>query len=211
MYRSAGPVAGSFRVLTPSLTWGTNPAMTSAEFIDRLRVTTEFLEAIVGDRGLLAQVPPDDQHRLLQAAGHVYSPMPSPAAGWCAPPCASARRPGPPRGPGARRHRHPRPSAASRSTPAPTSSRRRSFEQRDGGRRPGRPRADRAAALLRLQGGSTPSSTTSTTSCAPRAPRSTSPSAPSRPTSRAGWRCSPAGGSRSATRPASSCSGPAPT
>ncbi len=48
--------------------------MTSTEFIDRLRVTTEFLEAIVGDRGLLAQVSPDDQRRLLQAAGQVYAP-----------------------------------------------------------------------------------------------------------------------------------------
>ena len=48
--------------------------MTSAEFIDRLRVTTEFLEAIVGDRGLLAQASPDDQRRLLEAAGQVYAP-----------------------------------------------------------------------------------------------------------------------------------------
>ena len=48
--------------------------MTSAEFLDRLRVTTEFLEAIVGDRGLLAQASPEDQRRLLQAAGQVYAP-----------------------------------------------------------------------------------------------------------------------------------------
>ncbi len=48
--------------------------MTSAEFIDRLRVTTEFLEAIVANRGLLAQVTPDEQRRLLQAAGQVYAP-----------------------------------------------------------------------------------------------------------------------------------------
>jgi NAD(P)-dependent dehydrogenase (short-subunit alcohol dehydrogenase family) len=48
--------------------------MTSADFFDRLRVTTEFLEAIVGDRGLLAQISPDDQRRLLQAAGQVYAP-----------------------------------------------------------------------------------------------------------------------------------------
>ena len=48
--------------------------MTSAEFFDRLRVTTEFLEAIIGDRGLLAQGSPDDQRRLLQAAGQVYAP-----------------------------------------------------------------------------------------------------------------------------------------
>jgi NAD(P)-dependent dehydrogenase (short-subunit alcohol dehydrogenase family) len=48
--------------------------MTSAEFIDRLRVTTEFLEAIVGDRGLMAQASPDDQRRLLEVAGRVYAP-----------------------------------------------------------------------------------------------------------------------------------------
>jgi NAD(P)-dependent dehydrogenase (short-subunit alcohol dehydrogenase family) len=48
--------------------------MTSAEFFDRLRLSTEFLEAIVADRGLLAQAPPDDQRRLLQAAGQVYAP-----------------------------------------------------------------------------------------------------------------------------------------
>jgi NAD(P)-dependent dehydrogenase (short-subunit alcohol dehydrogenase family) len=48
--------------------------MTSAEFFDRLRVTTEFLEAIIANRGLLVQVSPDDQRRLLQAAGQVYAP-----------------------------------------------------------------------------------------------------------------------------------------
>ena len=48
--------------------------MTSAEFLERLRVTTEFLEAIVADRGLLAEAAPDDQRRLLQAAGQVYAP-----------------------------------------------------------------------------------------------------------------------------------------
>ncbi|HEV8455259.1 MAG TPA: SDR family oxidoreductase [Gemmatimonadales bacterium] len=47
---------------------------TSAEFLDRLRVTTAFLEAIIADRGLLAQAPPNDQRRLLQAAGQVYAP-----------------------------------------------------------------------------------------------------------------------------------------
>jgi NAD(P)-dependent dehydrogenase (short-subunit alcohol dehydrogenase family) len=48
--------------------------MTSAEFLDRLRVTTQFLEAIVANRGLLAQASPDDQRQLLQAAGQVYAP-----------------------------------------------------------------------------------------------------------------------------------------
>jgi len=48
--------------------------LTSAEFLDRLRVTTELLEAIVANRGLLAEATPDDQRRLLQAAGQVYAP-----------------------------------------------------------------------------------------------------------------------------------------
>ena len=45
-----------------------------AEFLDRLRAATELLEAIVVDRGLLAQASPEQQQRLLQAAGQVYAP-----------------------------------------------------------------------------------------------------------------------------------------
>jgi NAD(P)-dependent dehydrogenase (short-subunit alcohol dehydrogenase family) len=45
-----------------------------AGFLDRLQAATKLLESIVADRGLLAQAPPDDQRRLLQAAGHVYAP-----------------------------------------------------------------------------------------------------------------------------------------
>jgi NAD(P)-dependent dehydrogenase (short-subunit alcohol dehydrogenase family) len=45
-----------------------------AAFLDRLRAAIELLESIVSNRGLLAQVPRDDQRRLLQAAGHVYAP-----------------------------------------------------------------------------------------------------------------------------------------
>ena len=45
-----------------------------AGFLDRLHAATGLLESIVADRGLLAQAPPDDQRRLLQAAGHVYAP-----------------------------------------------------------------------------------------------------------------------------------------
>jgi NAD(P)-dependent dehydrogenase (short-subunit alcohol dehydrogenase family) len=44
------------------------------EFLERLRAATELLESIVSDRGLLAPVPPEDQRRLVQAAGHVYAP-----------------------------------------------------------------------------------------------------------------------------------------
>jgi NAD(P)-dependent dehydrogenase (short-subunit alcohol dehydrogenase family) len=47
---------------------------TDPAFLARLRAATEMLEEIVADRALLAGVPPDDQRRLLQAAGHVYSP-----------------------------------------------------------------------------------------------------------------------------------------
>ena len=48
--------------------------MTSTDFLDRLRVATELLEAVVADRGLLAQASPDEQRRLLQAAGQAYAP-----------------------------------------------------------------------------------------------------------------------------------------
>jgi NAD(P)-dependent dehydrogenase (short-subunit alcohol dehydrogenase family) len=47
---------------------------TDPAFLERLRAATTLLEAIVADRSLLVGVPPDDQRRLLQAAGHVYSP-----------------------------------------------------------------------------------------------------------------------------------------
>ena len=46
----------------------------NSEFLERLRAATQLLESIVADRGLLAHVPPDDQRRLVQAAGHVYAP-----------------------------------------------------------------------------------------------------------------------------------------
>ncbi len=39
-----------------------------------MRSATELLESIVADRALLAGVPPEEQRRLLQAAGHVYAP-----------------------------------------------------------------------------------------------------------------------------------------
>ena len=46
-----------------------NPA-----FLTRLRAATILLEEIVADRALLVGVPAAEQQRLLQAAGHVYSP-----------------------------------------------------------------------------------------------------------------------------------------
>jgi hypothetical protein len=42
-------------------------------FLDRLRAATALLEEIVADRPLLAGVPANDQRRLLQAAGRLYS------------------------------------------------------------------------------------------------------------------------------------------
>jgi NAD(P)-dependent dehydrogenase (short-subunit alcohol dehydrogenase family) len=47
---------------------------TEDNLLDRVRAATDLLEAIVSDRGLLAQIPPSDQRRLLQAAGHAYAP-----------------------------------------------------------------------------------------------------------------------------------------
>src|SRR5215210_3963557 len=46
----------------------------NSDFFDRLRAATELLELIAADRGLLANVPPEDRRRLVQAAGHVYAP-----------------------------------------------------------------------------------------------------------------------------------------
>ncbi len=43
-------------------------------FLERLRAATALLDQIVADRSLLLGVPAEDRHRLIQAAGHVYSP-----------------------------------------------------------------------------------------------------------------------------------------
>jgi NAD(P)-dependent dehydrogenase (short-subunit alcohol dehydrogenase family) len=43
-------------------------------FLERIRMATDLLEEIVADRGLLARLPDDDRHRLLNAAGRVYVP-----------------------------------------------------------------------------------------------------------------------------------------
>ncbi len=50
------------------------PPAAAPGFPERLRAATELLEAIIADRGLLASVPADARHRLLNAAGHVYNP-----------------------------------------------------------------------------------------------------------------------------------------
>jgi NAD(P)-dependent dehydrogenase (short-subunit alcohol dehydrogenase family) len=46
----------------------------TAAFLARVHAATELLEAILADRGLLADVPPAEQRRLIQAAGHLYAP-----------------------------------------------------------------------------------------------------------------------------------------
>jgi NAD(P)-dependent dehydrogenase (short-subunit alcohol dehydrogenase family) len=45
-----------------------------AGFIERLRAATDLLQSIIVDRGLLAQVPVEEQRRLIEAAGQVYAP-----------------------------------------------------------------------------------------------------------------------------------------
>ncbi|HEX3274728.1 MAG TPA: SDR family oxidoreductase [Gemmatimonadales bacterium] len=50
------------------------PPEKAAALVDEVRAAVALLERIVADRTLLVQVPPDDQRRLLQAAGHVYAP-----------------------------------------------------------------------------------------------------------------------------------------
>jgi len=42
--------------------------------LERLRSAADLLEAVAADRGLLARVPSEDRHRLLNAAGQVYVP-----------------------------------------------------------------------------------------------------------------------------------------
>src|SRR4051812_37303785 len=45
-----------------------------AALLGDVRAATELLNAIVADRGILARVPAEDRHRLLNAAGLVYIP-----------------------------------------------------------------------------------------------------------------------------------------
>jgi len=42
--------------------------------LERVRAATDLLEAVIADRGLLAAVPAEERHRLLNAAGTVYVP-----------------------------------------------------------------------------------------------------------------------------------------
>lgn len=47
---------------------------TEARILEKIRAATDALEAIVADRGLLAQLSAEERKRLLQAAGQVYNP-----------------------------------------------------------------------------------------------------------------------------------------
>ncbi len=48
--------------------------MSDRAILDRLRATTDFLNAIAGDRSVLDGVSPEDRQRFLQAVALVYSP-----------------------------------------------------------------------------------------------------------------------------------------
>ena len=56
----------------------TSSGFTSREedprWAERVRAAADLLEQIVADRGLLASIPAEDRHRLLNAAGAVYVP-----------------------------------------------------------------------------------------------------------------------------------------
>ncbi len=47
---------------------------TDAELLARLRSTTELLEQIIADRGVLVGIPAEERRRLLHAVGQVYHP-----------------------------------------------------------------------------------------------------------------------------------------
>ena len=49
-------------------------AAASPVLLERVRATTELLEEIVGDRGLLAHLTAEQRTRLIRAAGNVFSP-----------------------------------------------------------------------------------------------------------------------------------------
>ncbi len=57
---------------TPEYPISDHPA--SAEFLERMRSVTEFLEMVASDRSLLSGLPQADRLRMVAAAGQVYSP-----------------------------------------------------------------------------------------------------------------------------------------
>jgi NAD(P)-dependent dehydrogenase (short-subunit alcohol dehydrogenase family) len=52
----------------------TKPTAPGGELLDRLRGLTEALEEIAKNRGLLAELAPEERTRLIQAAGRVFNP-----------------------------------------------------------------------------------------------------------------------------------------
>jgi NAD(P)-dependent dehydrogenase (short-subunit alcohol dehydrogenase family) len=53
---------------------GSSSAEEVPSLLDRVRAAADLLEAILADRGLLAEIPAEDRHRLVNAAGAVYVP-----------------------------------------------------------------------------------------------------------------------------------------
>ena len=193
----------------------TNGSGTPDDDAARLRAVTELLEEVVRDRGLLGSLSVEERTRLLTAAADVFNPD------------VVQRR----RFTKARRKQErdasiradeemladtgirvlrERPVFTTPNVYPPKGLADDGFEP-GGLEREGRETTEDAA-LLRLQAARTASSTTSTTSSARRAPTFNFAQAhgDGRPR-RARRRCSPAGASRSATRPASSCCAPART
>src|SRR4051794_36042371 len=121
-------------------------------FLARLRAATTLLEELVADRALLAGVPPDDQRRLLQAAGHVYSPDALARRRLVRATVRERKAHKPPRGEQVARspgHRHLPPPAGLPHPQRLPAGRLRAARR---ARRSQPPGANRAAALLRLQG-----------------------------------------------------------
>ena len=183
------------------------PPPSPHDLLERLHATTVLLEQIAGDASVVDVLPLDDRERLFQAVARVHHPDHFERRNQRR---AAARD---------RRAAHARQSDAVlhetgirvlRRKPvftapaffAPESSRTAPPAIRD------RARSHNIAMSAKR---STSTFTTSTTSCARLARNSTSANARNWPTCAGASRCSPAGASRSATRPDSSCCAPALT
>ena len=180
------------------------------EVAEQLRAATELLEAVVRDRSLLSGLTVEERTRLLSAAADVFNPNLVQRRQW-----AKAGRK---QRKAARLDRDETVLAETgirvlRQKPVfmtPNVFPPKGFEQQDVDE-PELPRGRRAAELLRLQAGLPRHPPLLRPALPARAASSTSPSAPRPPTCAGGSRCSPAVGSRSATRRASSSCAPGRT
>ena len=182
------------------------PDTTDADVRDRLRAITEWLEAIIANRGLLAQLTPEDRTRLIQAAGAVFNPDPSARRQMVKAVVKNRKADRAKRDDGVlhetgiRTLRRkpvfttPNVFPPPRFAPHDVQPDRTTSARRASGKPARRTRRGlkRTKALLRLQADVHARSITSTISCARRARRSTSRSAPSWRTCAAASRCSPA-------------------